>query len=132
MRNFAAFRLHLAGKLGTSQLSTWSQLLLPEGIEAAVDEAKGGKMHDFFDVMHMGASRLFVTKSGILGKGPSTLQTGDICCILFGNCFPFILRPVRSWYKVIGEAYICDVMQGEAVVDLSLSDKYQEQVFDLI
>jgi hypothetical protein len=73
----------------------------------------------------------FTTKSGLIGFGPPLLRSGDICCILFGGHVPFILRRSGSDYRLVGEAFIEKVMQGEAVVDLELGGKYHTEAFNI-
>jgi hypothetical protein len=75
--------------------------------------------------------KLFSTQNGLLGVGPSIARGGDICCIFFGHQKPFILRPVGSGHRLLGEAYIHGIMQGEAVVDFMLAEKYREQIFNI-
>lgn len=61
-------------------------------------------------------SRLaFLTTSGHLGLGPSSMRPGDHAVILFGSNVPFILREdiVEDTFKVVGECYVHGVMHGE-------------------
>ena len=61
---------------------------------------------------------IFSTLSGLLGRGPSILQIGDVVAILFGSSFPFVLRPLNlqhNKYEVIGYCYVYGIMEGEAV-----------------
>lgn len=133
MRDFAAFRLQLS-RSEYSPAHNESYALLPEGLAAAEKEANEGSAQDFVDtskdyVLH---KRLFTTKSGLVGLGPHLLRSGDICCILYGGHIPFLLRPVGSAYKLVGEIWIEKVMQGEAVVDFVLGDMYEAQTFTII
>ncbi|KAH7130054.1 heterokaryon incompatibility protein-domain-containing protein [Dendryphion nanum] len=132
--DFAAFRLYLVGKTDVSKRAELIRFLLPEGLEAAHNEANGGRIDGFFKLVQRGMwnKRLFTTKRGFLGNGPAMLQTGDVCCILFGNCCPMILRPEGSRYRVVGEAYIKEVMKGEAVFEFLRHATYTEQTFELI
>ena len=55
-----------------------------------------------------------------LGIAPSGAQEGDILCVLLGCSVPVVLRPLdksdpRCGYKLVGEAYIHGVMDGEAL-----------------
>ncbi|KAI8953595.1 hypothetical protein F4801DRAFT_102313 [Xylaria longipes] len=46
---------------------------------------------------------------GNYGLAPNTIQPGDVCAILYGTSWPFILRKVagrQSHYKFVGPAYI--------------------------
>jgi hypothetical protein len=62
--------------------------------------------------------RSFETRSGMLGLGPLATATDDIVVVLFGGTVPFVLRPDadKQRYRLVGECYVHDVMNGEAVV----------------
>jgi len=85
-----------------------------------------------------GRRRLFVTAKGYLGLGPSSLQVGDKVYILKGANVPFLLREQEREdsregatsnesemnYKLVGEAYIHGIMNGELFdKDGGLSDR---------
>ena len=57
---------------------------------------------------------LFKTKSGYIGQGPGGVQKGDILCIIYGCRMPMILRPEKRQYLLVGEAYVHEIMFGEA------------------
>ncbi|KAM0720640.1 hypothetical protein Q7P37_004777 [Cladosporium fusiforme] len=61
--------------------------------------------------------KIFRTRQGRLGLGPSALRPGDTCAVLFGSRIPFVLRPSgeASQYLLLGDAYVQDLMSGEAV-----------------
>ncbi|GJC80396.1 heterokaryon incompatibility protein 6, OR allele [Colletotrichum liriopes] len=61
--------------------------------------------------------RFFVSDRGYWGLGPSLMQQGDVCAILFGGDVPFILRPTskKGQYRFVGQAYIYGAMYGEVV-----------------
>jgi hypothetical protein len=61
--------------------------------------------------------KLVKTSEGDLAMGPDTLEVGDEACILFGGRVPFILRPDpnRSSHRLVGEAYVHQLMDGEAI-----------------
>lgn len=58
--------------------------------------------------------RFFVTQRGFMGIGPPCLREGDAVCILTGGIVPFLFRPRGETYKLVGEAYIYGIMNGEA------------------
>jgi len=63
-----------------------------------------------------GARSLCVTSRGRLGWVPDSAQKGDIICIFYGANVPFLLRPNGDGrYKLLGEAYIHGMMNGEAI-----------------
>lgn len=58
--------------------------------------------------------RIFSTEKCHIGLGPRAMQPGDHVCLLEGATVPIILRPSKDGFKVVGEAYVSGVMQGEA------------------
>jgi len=61
----------------------------------------------------------FVTKKGHLGLGLDHVESGDAVAVLSGCQVPFVLRKtVCGRYKIVGEAYIDGIMDGEAVVGM--------------
>ncbi|KAN0113261.1 Heterokaryon incompatibility protein (HET) domain containing protein [Hyaloscypha variabilis] len=68
-----------------------------------------------FRLAYMGR-RLFVTASGHQGIGPQALEKGDEVWILGGAKVPMVLRRVQEGiYRLVGEAYVHGIMEGEAV-----------------
>jgi hypothetical protein len=61
--------------------------------------------------------RQFFTENGYMGIGPGTMRKGDLVCVLFGGCVPYILRPTDTdnMYKFVGESYVHGIMKGEVV-----------------
>lgn len=60
--------------------------------------------------------RLFITSSGHLGLGPSSMMSGDVMVVLFGGKVPFVLRAVaEDQWKLVGECYVDGFMEGEAI-----------------
>jgi hypothetical protein len=60
--------------------------------------------------------RPFVTKGSYLGLGPKDMQSGDVVVIVSGAEVPLILREApEGGYKLVGEAYVDGVMDGEAL-----------------
>ncbi|KAI9147150.1 HET-domain-containing protein [Paramyrothecium foliicola] len=80
-----------------------------------------------FDNAHSAAvsGRCFaVTTKGSIGFVPTTANVGDIVAVLAGGDVPYILRlsqgqgaddAVYDCYKVVGDAYIHGIMDGEAI-----------------
>ncbi|KAJ9161929.1 HET-domain-containing protein [Coniochaeta hoffmannii] len=67
---------------------------------------------------------MVVTEEGRLGLASHCSRQGDVCCVFDGGSVPFLLRPFHGHdkgvqttgdYKLVGEAYVHGVMQGEAV-----------------
>jgi hypothetical protein len=66
--------------------------------------------------------RIFVTDDKtLIGLGPSSMEQGDLVCILYGCSVPVILRPVADCsegnFKIVGEAYVHFIINGECVKD---------------
>jgi hypothetical protein len=64
-------------------------------------------------VMHR--RRFCTTRKGYFGMVPATSQVGDSVCIFSGCHVPFILHPIGSSNKLVGQCYIHGIMFGEAV-----------------
>ncbi|KAF2144178.1 uncharacterized protein K452DRAFT_154350 [Aplosporella prunicola CBS 121167] len=58
--------------------------------------------------------RLFVTQKGYIGIGPPCLREGDVVCVLANAIVPFVLRQNGPYHKLVGEAYVHGIMNGEA------------------
>lgn len=73
----------------------------------------------------------FVTQDGYIGLGPPTVLADDAVWVLFGANVPFVLRPQRDTtlqdpdeprlssgsYQFVGDAFVCGIMDSEAVED---------------
>ncbi|KAL8829021.1 MAG: hypothetical protein Q9170_006349 [Blastenia crenularia] len=61
--------------------------------------------------------RLFRTENSRLGMGPRSVSEGDEAWVFQGARVPFVLRPnlETGRYKLIGQAYVHGMMQGEAI-----------------
>jgi len=74
-----------------------------------------------------GHRALFVTSKGHIGLAPWNAMVGDQVCILSGGKTPFLLRrdeeaTSKRHYSLVGEAYVCGIMDGEGVRDLAEED----------
>lgn len=82
-----------------------SKLRIPENKERFEHEVKD-----------VGINRcLLATAKGGFGIGPLITRPGDVCCVIFGADVPFVLRPSAdiSGYRLLGEAFVHGVMNGE-------------------
>jgi hypothetical protein len=60
----------------------------------------------------------FITKKGHLVLGPEYVKRGDFVALIKGSQVPFILRRQSDGqYRLVGEAYVDGIMDGEAMVD---------------
>jgi len=61
---------------------------------------------------------LVVTKEGYFGKCHKKPVKGDNVCIFPGCAMPMILRPFQEYHKLLGEAYVNGIMDGEVMTAL--------------
>lgn len=63
--------------------------------------------------------RPFLTPGGYVGLAPGEARKGDFIVILHGFSAPFVLRKIegrgKRRYEVVGESYVCGVMDGEGL-----------------
>jgi len=72
--------------------------------------------------------RFCVAETGSLYLCPRETQPGDTVAIFYGAQVPYILRKGGDCYTLIGEAYLQDMMVGEA---LKADPSYQEVLFSI-
>ncbi|KAL3602819.1 hypothetical protein FPOAC2_07132 [Fusarium poae] len=84
--------------------------------------------------LHLDAAherRIFFTKDfSYIGLGPRIMEKDDIICVLFWGATPFVLRRYGEYYRFIGECYVYDLMNGEAMD--GLNTKFFVKSFHLI
>ena len=59
--------------------------------------------------------RFCSTTDGRIGLVPRSAAAGDVICVLYGGRVPYVLRPCKDGYTLIGECYIHGLMDGEAM-----------------
>jgi Heterokaryon incompatibility protein (HET) len=65
-------------------------------------------------------TRPIMTQQRRLGLAPALTEEGDVVCVVSGANAPFVLRPCEDGtYKIVGEAYVRDIMFGETLNDNS-------------
>ena len=76
----------------------------------------------FLSLWLWGRTRLFLTRTGLVGLGKIGMEVGDSVCVLKGGNMPFLLRTAETSdddgahrYKYIGHAYLHGIMDGELV-----------------
>ncbi|KAH8598377.1 heterokaryon incompatibility protein-domain-containing protein [Bisporella sp. PMI_857] len=57
--------------------------------------------------------RLFVSEKGYIGISSSTMETGDVICVIFGSQMPLILRAKSNYWELVGQAYVHGIMDGQ-------------------
>jgi hypothetical protein len=78
-------------------------------------KATGGNPKAHASKMCVCYKRRFFVTSKFVGLGPGAMQKGDIICIIYGSGVPFVLRPTQDHYLLVGECYVCNLMNGEAL-----------------
>ncbi|KAK8219924.1 hypothetical protein M8818_000339 [Zalaria obscura] len=73
---------------------------------------------------------LFVTDDGRIGRILFPLVAGDVLVVLLGGKVPFVLRPCKEHYLLLGECYVPGIMHGEMMKELD-EGKRQLQDFAL-
>ncbi|RYN86104.1 hypothetical protein AA0120_g8480 [Alternaria tenuissima] len=69
--------------------------------------------------------KVFLTENGRLGIIPvgKLVETGDVCCIIFGATVPFLLTPAKDGrHRLISNCYIHGAMDGAVVQQFAGSD----------
>lgn len=91
-------------------------LIMSDGVQTAFDLLGAAKFCGEIDAKARGR-KPFVTKKGHLGLELDHVEPGDAVAVLIGYQVPFVLRKsVGGRYKIVGEAYVDGIMDGEAVV----------------
>lgn len=78
----------------------------------------------------MNRRRFFLSKAGFVGAAPWNAKEGDVVCVLLGCSYPVILRSEDDHYVLIGEAYIDDFMNGNAIDGLESGELVLE-IFEI-
>jgi hypothetical protein len=125
-----AYELHQPHRL--QLFSSLSKTLLPDSPENIVelpsttkfavighmDDEKNQKAMVSAASLRMQGKRLVISDSKHAGLAPWNSAEGDVLCVLLGCSFPVILRPVNGYYTLIGEVYVDELMNGEAIAQL--------------
>tara|TARA_R110002033_G_scaffold80478_1_gene131577 strand:+ start:199 stop:411 length:213 start_codon:yes stop_codon:yes gene_type:complete len=48
-------------------------------------------------------------------SGPDTVSEGDVVVILYGGDVPFVIRPEKDYYTLVGECYLYGSMNVDAL-----------------
>ncbi|KAL9017151.1 MAG: hypothetical protein Q9185_005508 [Variospora sp. 1 TL-2023] len=81
-----------------------------ETLRAKIDQAFRN------DFLHIARNRKFcITKKRYMGWCPFDAKPGDRICLLFGGQTPYVVRRQGRGYRLIGEAYLHGVMDGEVL-----------------
>jgi hypothetical protein len=104
--------------------------LVPLLEDAGVDPIKENFLHR---AKHVCPGRsFFTTLDGHWGLGPSIMLPEDRCCVLYGARVAYVLRPwgEEGVYKLVGEAYVLGMMEGQAL-DLLEKGELSEEWFTI-
>ncbi|KAI0188438.1 heterokaryon incompatibility protein-domain-containing protein [Xylaria flabelliformis] len=84
-------------------------------VNALDEKARATASKPYLHVMGLQSRQrqIFISSQGYFGLGQDSMATGDLVCLLFGGDSPFILRPSKVGYQLIGEAYVHGIMHGE-------------------
>jgi hypothetical protein len=80
--------------------------------------------------LQMHAKRFIISRTKLAGLAPQAADDGDQIVILLGCDFPVVMRNMGSYWTLIGEIYVDEIMYGEAMDGL-VSGKYTEAVFKI-
>jgi hypothetical protein len=57
----------------------------------------------------------FQSRLGYVGWIPCHAMEGDMICAFYGSRYPFVVRPYKGAFRLIGACYMHGIMEGEAV-----------------
>ncbi|KAG5763884.1 hypothetical protein H9Q72_008014 [Fusarium xylarioides] len=115
-------------------VETFGSSAVSEEIMKQAEKIQNEKEHDKWSRWATSASdgRVFARgKKGYYVLGPSTLEAGDMVCVLFGCKVLFCLRRVGERYLLVGECYVHGLMKGEAM-DMLAGGEVEEEVFNIV
>jgi hypothetical protein len=71
--------------------------------------------------LHIKEQNIFTTERGRLGLGPNILRAGDVIVYLFSSTVPYILRPVDTFWRLVGCCYLYDFTQCQDIQSWSMN-----------
>ncbi|KAI0856057.1 heterokaryon incompatibility protein-domain-containing protein [Xylaria cubensis] len=91
-------------------------------LEACKDEPKNelpAESRPYLEsLLRWADKRPFVTEHGFVGLGPANMEPGDTLAVLDGFNACYLVKPQRppsSEYRLVGEAYVDGIMDGEMI-----------------
>ena len=84
-------------------------------------------------MMSMHGSRPFISEKGYVGLDPSLLRPGDVLFVPFGAHVPYVIReePSKKLWRLVGEAYVHGIMDGELDLKNSCNGEMFGEFFDI-
>ena len=61
--------------------------------------------------------KFLITKKGTIELRLRSMRPSDLVCILSGGRVLFVVRAEGSYFRLVGEAYVHGLMEGQAVKD---------------
>jgi hypothetical protein len=98
---FTGFRRYMLSKLAEPSPAE------PEGSQPPITMISYEHMDYHGRVVSLSENRCFyLTKKGYIGLGPKEIQPGDVVCVLAGSSVPYVVRPLRDGFRMIGEGHV--------------------------
>lgn len=126
-RRMSAWRIPIADSDVSQMQLVRADLNLKEGFHALMhSESKSGHETEatqsyaecLSHTVGKNSREPFVTEQRRMGIGPPTIRAGDLICVILGHGVPLVLRKTGSErYRMIGEAFVEGVMDGELAGD---------------
>ncbi|POS74108.1 hypothetical protein DHEL01_v207502 [Diaporthe helianthi] len=115
-----------------AQIAILKSLCARDDLDASKLRIPENKERFEHQVKDVGINRcLFATDKGGFGVGPMVTRPGDVCSLIYGADVAFMLRPhsdMSPAYKLLGEAFVHGVMNGEIEGMLQRRQVVQETI----
>jgi heterokaryon incompatibility protein (HET) len=73
------------------------------------------KLDKLVESYNLSRKTFFCTNGEGFGVGPTHVENGDIVSVLFGSEMPYVLRPCKDHFHLIGWCFVHGIMDGEIV-----------------
>ena len=94
----------------------FSSLEAQDELSRMISREKENGAHRYRNAMsNLKRKRPYITKLGYVGLGPVFARPGDKVVVFTGAAIPFVIRPVKGGYCLLGESYCDGIMDGEIV-----------------
>ena len=94
----------------------FSSLEAQDELSRMISREKENGAHRYRSAMsNLKRKRPYITKLGYVGLGPVFARPGDKVVVFTGAAIPFVIRPVKGGYCLLGESYCDGIMDGEIV-----------------
>lgn len=96
------------------QIQAFAKCLQEEGRDIFMEQLRTQGWDTFGVIASFCEGRsLFKMEGNFCGNGPDTVRTGDQVVIFKGGLYAHVVRPVKNYSVLIGQAYIPGLMEGE-------------------